>query len=81
MWSFLSFLFHVLLEPVEHVCPGLQDARFVRGVDVLSLAVGEPMSLTRKDLHLVISSAFLLQLSFKETHLKSRRMSDPIVIG
>lgn len=63
---------HVFVEPAEHVCPCLLDAGLVCGVDVLSLAVDKPMSLTRKDLHLVIHCALLLQLCFENTHLRSK---------
>lgn len=69
---------HVFVEPAEHVCPSLPDAGFVCGVDVLSLAVDKPMSLTRKDLHLVIHCALLLQLCFENTHLRSKMMQAQI---
>lgn len=61
---------HVFVQPVEHIRPGLLDAGLVRWVDVLALAVDKPMSLTRKDLHLVISLAVLLQLRLECTHLE-----------
>lgn len=63
---------HVFVKPAQHICSGLLDAGLVCLVDVLSLAVDKPMSLTRKDLHLVIHLAFLLQLRFKRAHLRGK---------
>lgn len=60
---------HVLVEPVEHVHPGLIDLGFVCWVDVPSLAMSKPMRLTRKYLHLVFHFAFFLQICFKSVHL------------
>lgn len=69
----LVLTLHVLVEPVEHVCSGLLDTGFVSGVDVFSLAVDKPMSLTRKDLHLIVYFAFLLQFFFQNTHLNRKK--------
>lgn len=64
---------HVLVEPVEHVFSGLLDVGSVCGVDVFSLSVDKPVSLTGKYLHLVVHFAFLLQICFKGTHLKCKK--------
>lgn len=55
-----SLYLHVLVEPAEHVRPGLLDPGFVCWVDVLSLAMSKPMRLTRKKLQLVFHFAFFL---------------------
>lgn len=66
---------YVLVQPVEHVCPGLQDVGFVRRVDVFSLTMDKPVSLIWKGLHMVIHRALLFQLRFKNNHLSKRMQS------
>jgi hypothetical protein len=60
---------HELVEPVEHVRPGLQDVRSVRGVNVFPPSVDKPVRLLRKDLHLMVHAALLLQSSLKNADL------------
>lgn len=72
---------HVFVKPAEHICSGFLDAGLVCWVDVLPLAVDKPMSLTRKDLHLVIHLTFLLQLHFKCTHLRGKVIQTQMFCG
>ncbi len=79
--TFRRFGSHVLVEPVNHVCSGFLDAGFVCRIDIFSLAVDEPVSLTREDLHPVIHFALVLQPLLKDLHLRNKRMKAQIVSG